>query len=74
MQTANSPMGRLILEASTGIHGYIAKSISTEWARMAEQREDLADALRVVRRSLGWQHLSREAQELVSNALDKATG
>lgn len=38
-------MGRLILEASTGMHGDVAKQLSDAWTEMASKSEALADAL-----------------------------
>ena len=40
-------VGRLILEASTGMHGEEAKILSDAWADMAQQRAELLEALKV---------------------------
>lgn len=38
-------MGRLILEASTGMHGDVAKHLSDAWTEMASKSDALAGAL-----------------------------
>jgi len=39
-----NPTGRIMLEASTGMHGEIAETIAKEWAATAQDRDEWKDA------------------------------
>lgn len=58
-------VARLILEASTGMHGEESKILADTWAEVAQQRAELLDALKELiecpRGKLQWEN----AQETV---------
>jgi len=56
-------IGRMILEAATGIHGYVARDLAQAWVNIAEQKQELQSRLDSLEKDAARYRLLRSAQD-----------
>lgn len=69
LQVNNEAMGRLILEASTGVHGAVAAQLVNAWSDMARKAEDRREALEHIAQPLVWKPKNLQDDEWIDFAM-----